>query len=218
MSRLDSLSAAREYIRRVFGQEDAVLAAVGKELPEEEQRMQIAPEEGRLLQMLVRMINAKKIVEIGVLHGYSTIWMAKGMAEGGKIYALDKNYKRWGPARRNFAACGVADKIELMEGEALESLAALEAKAPFDMVFIDADKGNYGNYLDWAEKNVRKGGLIVGDNTFLFGTVYGEVVRDINPDAITTMQSFNRRLADPARYSSILLPTPEGMTVAVKGF
>lgn len=209
---------ALQYIRDIYAVEDMPLSQVGKDLPESEIIMQTGPEEGKLLQVLATMIGARKIVEIGVLAGYSTIWMARALPEGGHIYAVDKNYKRIGPAQSNFTACGVADKITLVEGEATRILPSLNERGPFDMVFIDADKGNYCNYLDWAEANVRKGGLIVGDNTFLFGAMYGEAPRDLPQISIDVMKEFNNRLADPARYCSILIPTIEGMSVAVKLF
>lgn len=204
------------YIRETFAPEDAALANVGSHLSPEESRMQIGADEGKILNSLVAMTGAKKIVEIGVLAGYSAIWMARALPEDGRLYALEKNHTRIKPISANFKACGVADKIELIQGDALENLPKLEEKGPFDIVFIDADKGNYCNYLDWAEKNVRKGGLIIGDNAFLFGAVYGEKVRDINPDTVEVMKLFNKRLADPARYNAMMIPTIEGLVVAVK--
>jgi predicted O-methyltransferase YrrM len=216
--RKDTQSQRIDYIRQVFAPEDEALARVGKDLPIEEQRMQIGPDEGKILFCLARMIGVKKAVEIGVLNGYSSIWLARALPEGGKLYSLEKNYKRIQPSLANFKACGVADKIELIEDSALTTLAKLEAEAPFDLVFIDADKCNYCNYLDWAEKNVRKSGLIIGDNAFFFGAVYGDLSREANPDTIKVMQEFNRRLGDPAKYSGIMLPTAEGLTIAVKEF
>jgi predicted O-methyltransferase YrrM len=216
--RKDSDPQKREYIKNTFAKEDAALAKVGENLPPEERRMQIGADEGKILFCLARIINAKKIVEIGVLNGYSSIWLARALPEGGKLYSLEKNSKRIEPTLKNFEACGVSNKIELIAGDALETLLKLEQYAPFDMVFIDADKGNYCNYLDWAEKNVRKGGLIVGDNAFLFGGVYGESPRDLNPDMVKVMQEFNRRLGDPTKYSGIMIPTEEGMVVGVKEF
>ena len=104
-------------------------------------------------------------------------------------------------------------------GDALDVLPQLSKEGPFDMVFIDADKLNYLRYLDWAEENVRKGGLIVGDNTFLFDAVWrDDPVDRVRQTARDAMRDFNRRLADPQKYCGILLPTQEGMTVALKLF
>lgn len=209
-------NSALNYVCDVFAKEDAELAQVGSDLPEPEMIMQTTPLEGKLLQVLIKMIHAKKVVEIGVLAGYSTIWMARGLPEDGMIYGIEKNYKRVQPSLKNFARCDVSNKITLVEGEATEVLPTLEPHAPFDVVFIDADKGNYCHYLDWAEKNVRQGGLIIGDNSFLFGAVYGETERDIPQETIDVMNQFNERLADPKRFSAIQIPTQEGMTVAMK--
>ena len=93
----------------------------------------------------------------------------------------------------------------------------LEDQAPFDMVFIDADKLNYSNYLNWAEQHVRKGGLIIGDNTFLSGAVYGEPTTDrISPSALKSVHEFNQRLGNSTLYASTMLPTKEGWTMGIK--
>lgn len=211
--------ARTEYIRSVFAQEDDALSNVGNNLPPEERKMQIGAEEGKILFTLARMINAKKIVEIGVLSGYSSIWIARALPEDGKLWSLEKNSQRFDQCRENFKKCGVDDKVALVEGDAHISLEKIAHEGPFDMVFIDADKKGYCKYLDWAEKNIRKGGIIVGDNTFLFGAVYDNPERDnINPEMTKIMQEFNLRLSDNKKFSAIMLPTGEGMTVAVKEF
>lgn len=213
-----TLSPRDHYIRTNFVPMDDALARVGEHLSPKERIMQISPQEGKLLQMLLQMIGAHKVVEIGVLAGFSAIWMARALPEDGHLYAIEKNYKRIQPSLDNFHACGVAEKITLREGAAGDILPALSSHAPFDAVFIDADKGNYPTYLDWAEQHVRSGGLIIGDNSLLFGAVYGEQDsgRNIAPQSIQAMQEFNRRLADPEHYVSMLLPTDEGLTVALK--
>jgi caffeoyl-CoA O-methyltransferase len=206
------------YIQSLFAPEDEPLSKVFSTLRMDEAHMQISPIEGKTLHTLVKMIGAKKIVEIGSLAGYSAIWMARALPEDGKLYAIDLDYKKEDRILKNAADCGVADKISLTIGKANEELPGINKYGPFDMVFIDADKGGYVDYLNWAEKNVRKGGLIVGDNTFLFGAVYGDNARGIAPETIEVMKEFNERLANPEKYTSIILPTAEGMTVAVKNF
>lgn len=216
-----------DYIRQVFAPETPALQSVRAALSDPADKISIAPQEGRLLQLLARLCHARKIVEVGTLGGYSALWMADALPEDGKIFTLEKDERRAEMAAKHFAAHDKAKKITLVTGDALESLPKLSPEGPFDMVFIDADKQGYANYLDWAEKNVRKGGLIVGDNTFLFGTVWqaapdkdaetshGNALR---MSAWRAMRDFNARLADPERYQSILLPTAEGMTVAMKLF
>lgn len=221
MHRAGKNDKSLQYIRDVFAQEDSELKKVSDCLNESEIVMQTNPEEGKILEFFVKLINAKKIVEIGVLAGYSTIWMARGMENDGKIYAIEKNSKRINSILNNFQSCNVSKKIELINGSADKELLNLEPKAPFDMVFIDADKAEYCNYLDWAEKNIRKGGLIIGDNTYLFGSVYGQLQESRKPPpekTIKVMQDFNERLSNKDKYSSVLLPTFEGMTVAKKLF
>lgn len=210
--------AKENYIKSVFAPEDEALGQVISSLREDESHMQISPIEGKILHTLVKMINAKKVVELGTLGGYSAIWMARALPEEGKLYAIEIDYKKQNRILDNLKKCNVANKIELTIGKALDILPQLEVHAPFDMVFIDADKVNYLNYLDWAERNIRPGGLIVGDNTFLFGSVYGDNSKDMNPDTVKVMQEFNARLANPEKYTSIILPTTEGMTIAVKNF
>jgi predicted O-methyltransferase YrrM len=217
-SRIEEESRRIDYIRDVFAQEERNLANVGSNLPDNERRMQIGPDEGKTLFTLVRMIKAKKIIEIGALNGYSSVWMASALPESGKLYAIEKSKERAEICAQNFKSCSVDKQTEIFQGEALKNLEILSEKAPFDLVFIDADKGNYCNYLDWAEKNVRKGGLIIGDNTFLFGAVYGDNVRNQPEKTVKIMQEFNKRLANSDKYSSIMIPTTEGMTVAVKEF
>jgi len=206
------------YIKSIFAPEDAALASIINTLREDEAHMQISQVEGKTLHMLVKMVGAQKIVEIGSLGGYSAAWMARAMPEGGKLYALEIDYKKEKRIRENLAKCFVTNKVELIIGKGLETLTELGVHAPFDVVFIDADKVNYLHYLDWAEKHVRKGGLIIGDNTFLFGAVYGDNSKDINPQTVKIMQEFNLRLANPDKYTAIILPTNDGMTVAVKNF
>lgn len=216
--RNDQNSKALQYIRDVFANEDEALREVREKLSDGELNMQVGAEEGAILNFLVALSDAKKIVEVGVLAGYSTIWMARALPEGGKIYALEKDAKRIDSIKDNYKLCDVDNKIELVQGDAIEGLKSIEKHAPFDMIFIDADKANYCNYLDWAEKNLKKGGMIIGDNTFLFGNVYGEPKKNMKPAITQTMDDFNKRLGDKNKYTSIMLPTEEGMTVAIKNF
>jgi predicted O-methyltransferase YrrM len=205
------------YVAKNFCLEDPELAAVRKQLMEQQlDYMSLAPAEGRVLQFLIRGFGIRRIVEIGGLYGYSVLCMAKALPSDGEIVSLEKDPKRCAVAVANARASAVAEKIDIRCGDALELLAHINR--PVDMVFIDADKAGYVKYLDWAEKNVRRGGLIVGDNTFLFGALWGDTRggHGIEPWTIPIMDEFNRRLANPALYNSILIPTAEGMTIAQK--
>lgn len=218
-TRLSENSKSIEYINDIFAKEDEVLKNIGNNLPDIARRMQIGANEGKLLFTLCKMIGAKKIVEIGSLNGYSSIWMARSLPENGMLYAFEKSKERAKICQENFEKANLLNQTKIFQGSAIDNLQQLEQEeANFDVVFIDADKNNYCNYLDWAEKNVRKGGLIIGDNTFLFGGVYGDLSRNQKPETIATINEFNKRLGDPDKYSGIMIPTLEGMTFALKEF
>lgn len=209
-----------DYICETFSPEDALLADIRLRLAAHNAGLvgiQVSPVEGKLLQMLVKMNGIRSIVEIGSLAGYSATWMARGLPEGGVLHAIEKDAGHFALLQQTVTAAGLP--IKAHHGDALEVLKSLEAQAPFDMVFIDADKGGYVDYLNWAEKHMRKGGLIVGDNTLLFGHVHhAQKPEAASRKAWEAMREFNARLGDANRYDSILIPTAEGLTVAVKRF
>lgn len=206
-----------DYIRRLFAQETpAMQAARAAATAEAADNISLHPEEGKLLQLLAQMAGAKKIVEIGTFYGYSALWLADALPAGGHLWTLEKDAARAARAR-DFI--GDRPDITLVEGDALQSLSGMAPEGPFDMVFIDADKLSYAAYLDWAEENLRTGGLVVGDNTFLFDAVWQDgPVERVRETARAAMRDFNRRLADPARYRAVMLATGEGLTIAQKIF
>jgi predicted O-methyltransferase YrrM len=133
----------------------------------------VDPLQGKLLMMLAASLGATSILEIGTLGGYSTIWLARGLADSGHVISLELNPDFAAAARKNFANVGLADRIEVRVGPALATLATLYAEdaGPFDLVFIDADKPNTPNYFDWAVKLAREGTLIVVDNVVREGAI-----------------------------------------------
>lgn len=133
----------------------------------------VDPLQGKLLMMLAASLGARNILEIGTLGGYSTIWLARGLANGGRLITLEMNPDFADVARKNLANAGLADRIEVRVGPALDTLAALHAEdaGPYDLVFIDADKPNTSNYFDWAVKLSREGTLIVVDNVVREGAI-----------------------------------------------
>ncbi|QKX01809.1 O-methyltransferase [Wolbachia endosymbiont of Cruorifilaria tuberocauda] len=179
--------------------------------------IQISAEEGKLLSLFIKIHRVRSVVEIGTLYGYSSICMAKALPEYGHIYSIESNPEHSSIARKNFSVFDLNSKITLMEGSASEKLNELSTRAPFDMVFIDADKSGYPKYLDWAELHLKKDGLIVADNTLLFNTVFLKLPpKKVSEKSWSAMREFNYRLSDEKRYYSVLIPTDEGMTLALK--
>ena len=207
-----------DYIRKHYAVQDALLARIDAKLHEIGMPIHIGPEEGKLLQMFIGLHGVKTVVEVGTLAGYSTIWMARALAEGGHVTTINKDPAHIKLAAGFFAESDVADKITMLEGDAHDVLPTLQGQS-FDMMFIDADKISYGDYLDWAETLVRPGGLIIADNTLLFGAIGLDAPPEgIAPATWHSFQLFSQRLANPNRYFSTIVPTEQGMTVAVKLF
>jgi predicted O-methyltransferase YrrM len=180
---------------------DAALAA------NEKARLQ-----GKFLELLVRISGARRILEIGTLGGYSTIWLAGALAEGGRIVSLELDSHHAKVARANLENAGVLDRVDLRVGRAIESLEALEKSgaAPFDLIFIDADKQSYPEYLDWALKLSRPGTVIVADNVVREGKVIQAEIADEN---IQGVRRFTEQLAAEPRLSATVL-----QNVGVKGY
>jgi len=208
----------QNYLNEVFGLPDPELRKVRTDMTEvQKDFMSIDSSEARLLQFLIRGFGLKKIVEFGTLFGYSALAMAKALPPDGFVITLEKDEQHYRQALATFKTSGEAKKIEALCGEANELMGEIEPRGPFDMIFIDANKTAYVTYLDWAEKNLRSGGLIVGDNTFLWGALWGECRHaNVGENQQRVMKEFNLRLADPKKYNSTLIPTVEGLTVAQK--
>src|SRR5215471_6881219 len=169
--------------------------------------MQVGRIEGHFLKMLVRLTNARQVLEIGMFTGYSALMMAEGLPEDGHIITCDINPKAEAVARRYFSESPHGHKIEIRMGPALETLATLAG--PIDMVFIDADKTNYSNYYEAALPLLRPGGLIVADNVLWSGQV-------LNPedDASRAIVAFNERVQADPRVENVCLTVRDGMMLA----
>ena len=174
---------------------DATLEASAKAgLP----AIQVAPNQGKLLMILAKMQGARRILEIGTLGGYSTIWLARALPDGGRLVTLEADPRHADVARANIARAGVADKVEVRLGKALDALPRIEAEqiGPFDFTFIDADKESYPQYLTWAMKLSRPGSVIVADNIVREGQVVDAGSRDTNVQGV---RRFNAKLAAETR-------------------
>lgn len=174
--------------------------------------------EAQLLKILIRLYQPKKIVECGTLFGYSAIQMARALEKDAHIFTIERDEASAEQARLSFEECDVLDQITLIVGEVSAKLDELTERGPFDMIFIDHNKAGYVAALDWAEKNIRHGGLIIGDNTLLWGEVAGLENARASKKQLEVMREFNLRLSDAKKYTSIVLPTSEGLTIAVKEF
>ena len=206
-----------KYIRENFSLEDELLVQIRNDCLVVNRPINITPEEGKLLQVLIKLGNYKNILEIGTFYGYSTIWMAGALSENGNIVTIEKDENSYMQAKSNFLMANLNDKINIIKDNAINVLNSLDIE--FDMIFIDADKINYVNYLNWAEKHIRNGGLIVADNTLLSGAVYMEKLPyRIRKTARDTIKEFNIRLSNKEKYTSILLPSTDGIIIAVKNF
>lgn len=216
MSRRDK-NKKRLYLDEVFGCQDSYLEQIQQATKAEGvDRMQISPHEARILQFLVKISKARKVVELGTLYAYSCLHIARALPEGGQVFTLDRSAKRHKKSQELLKDSKDYKKIKWICGEALDGLKSIESESPFDMIFIDADKESYLDYLDWAEKHLKSGALLVADNTFLFGAVYGEPQRADQPKTTEIMRNFNKRLSNSNVWQGALIPTAEGLTVSIK--
>lgn len=181
----------------------------------------LSPSEGQLLAFLVRRHQCRKFVEIGTLTGLSAQYILEGMDGEGELWSLEKTGLHAQKAVEALADHPAGKRVHVIVGDARLTLESLKASGPFDGIFIDGNKAAYGDYLAWAEQNVRPGGLIIGDNVFLSGAVWGEnegQAGKFSEKQVRIMKEFNKRLADPMLYDSVIIPTKEGMSFSVKKF
>jgi predicted O-methyltransferase YrrM len=205
---------AGDYIAGLFSAEDELLAA----LREEADRTGLPPiaisaDEGRLLQVLLTSIGARRVLEVGTLGGYSAICMARALPPGARLLSIEIEEKHAAFARRYIDRAGLADRIEVRVGRALDVLPSLDGER-YDAIFLDADKEPLPTYLDWALRLVRPGGLIIADNALWGGRVYEQ---DETDDRTRAVREFNRRLASDPRVLGIIVPTHDGVAVAGGG-
>ncbi len=170
--------------------------------------IQISPIQGKLLQVLAAACNAHKILEIGALGGYSGIWLARSLPADGRLITLEISPEHAAVVRNSFEKAGVSDRTEVRVGRALDLLPHLESEAPFDLVFIDADKSPYPQYLEWAMRLTRPGGIIVADNCIRGGKAF----LPPQDDVAAGVAEYNRRIASDPRLASLLLAMDEDYT------
>lgn len=223
-----------EYIRNLYAPETPAQKHIrgsieANNLP----RINLDSPEAKIVQILIKLGAIRTIVEFGTHAGYSAASMAASLPEDGKIYTFEKDPRTAEIAKNNFKQFNLDKKIEIIVGDAHEVLRTKEPEnlrtsfsdsqvlkllsSPIDMVFIDAEKKGYPDYLEWSYTNLRKGGIIIADNTFLFEAVYDPAIAEQeNVNLLEAMQKFNHMLSDSTKFESIILPTDEGLSVAIK--
>ena len=200
-------SAFDRYIEDLLVEPDAALEAAleaseAAGLPSHE----VSPSQGKLLHLLARIQQARAILEIGTLGGYSTIWLGRALPDGGRLITLEADPRYAEVARANIARAGLADAVELRVGSALGTLAELaaESRGPFDLIFIDADKRSNPEYFAWALKLARRGSLIVADNVVRQGAVADEANAD---PSVQGARRFLERLSTDRRVTATVIQT-----------
>lgn len=208
----------QKWIEETFCPEDQQLAEIRQKteaagLP----AIQVGTFDARHLEVFVKMLGAKKSIEIGSLGGYSALCICRGMGPAGKLYCLELEADYAQVAQNNLEHAGVGEQVEFLIGPASDSLQKISSQGPFDLVFIDADKVNYPKYLEWSMNHLRVGGAVIGDNTFGFGYLGQTQFEDDEQREVgEAIGQFNRVLAQDPRFKTTILPTSEGMTLGIK--
>ena len=164
--------------------------------------------ESKLLTLMMRLIGAKKVVEVGTLAGYSAMRLADGLNAGGKVWTIEYEPQHAEVAEQVIENAGYADRVEVITGAGAYVLPNLEEHGPFDAVFVDADKESYPFYGRWAARNIRPGGLLIGDNAYVFGELLDESERG------EAMRQFHEETAQ--HFDTTCIPTPEGMLIGIR--
>jgi predicted O-methyltransferase YrrM len=200
------------YVAELFAPEDQVLARVRARHAEAGlPAIHISPDEGQLLHVLLRAVGARQVLELGALGGYSGIWLARALLPGGLLTTIEKDPRHAALARQAYAEAGLAARVRLIEGSALDVLPALPAG--FDAAFVDADKEPMAQYFEWCVRLLRPGGLLLADNAFFHGAVADPADQSGNAAGV---RAFNRLAATDPRVVSAVIPIRDGVVVSLK--
>ena len=175
--------------------------------------MQISPDQGAFMTLLTKIVDARFAVEVGTFTGYSSICIARGLADGGRLLCCDVSEEWTAIAREHWEKAGVDDRIELKIGPAADTLRALPADPPIDIAFIDADKPGYRTYYEEIVERLRPGGLVLLDNVLWSGNVVNDEDQSENTVAI---RAVNDHVAADSRVDAVMLPIADGLTIARK--
>ncbi|MCH7904498.1 MAG: O-methyltransferase [Armatimonadetes bacterium] len=208
---IEQWTAVDEYFERLFIGDDPVLrAALADSEAAELPAINVTPSQGKLLHLLVKMTGAKTVLEVGTLGGYSTIWMARALPDGGRLTTIENEKKHAEVATKNIERAGLSDIVEIINSAAIEVLPTLTDREPFDLFFIDADKEGTAAYFAWAMKLSRPGSVIIVDNVVR----EGEVIDASSEDAqVKGIRRFNEVLAADPRSTATAI-----QTVGAKGY
>ena len=200
------------FTRTIVGQDEALEAALAANAAAGLPQIDVSPPHGKLLHLLARIAGARKALEVGTLGGYSTIWIARALPPEGRLVTLEASERHARVAARNIAGAALSDKVEVRVGAALELLPKIESEGlgPFDFVFIDADKSNNANYLDWALRLSRPGTIIAVDNVVREGAIVDGGARD--PGTAGVRRMFERMAREPRLKATAI------QTVGAKGW
>ncbi len=199
-----------QYMNETFVREPAWMQPARARGNELRSGMAMSAYEGNLLRWLATLVGAKNILEIGTFMGGTALWMAMS---GAKVTSLEFSAEYAALARQHVAASPHASQVKIEQGDALTWLKAQPKTPTYDLLFIDADKPNYVNYLQAALPLLQPRALVIGDNTLLWGAVTGEAPNAAKPETVEVMRQFNAALADPETFDGLMLPTIEGLTV-----
>ena len=201
-----------QYVDELFVREDEMLAFVRRQTAERGlPQINLQPGEGRMIQLLVMMSGARRVIEVGTLAGYSAIWIARGLPPDGRLITIEKSGLHARLARSHLERAGLDDKVTVMQGDGLQILRKLKGEAPYDLVFIDADKPGYPHYLQWAVQHLRIGGTVMAHNAFRGGHVLAPESED--DEAVVR---FNQALAQHPALVSTILGVGDGLALGVK--
>lgn len=207
-----------KYICDYFVSQDEALLAAERSLEETNMpAISISPNQGKFLHMMALLCNAKRILEVGTLAGYSTIWLARALKDDGKLITLEYDPRHARVAQKNIDRVGLSSKVDIRVGKGLDLLPTLKAEAPFDMIFIDADKPPYTEYFQWALTLSRPGTLIIADNVIRDGKVIDPTSDD---EMVKGVQRFNKALSQAQEVTATILQMVgvkeyDGMALAI---
>jgi predicted O-methyltransferase YrrM len=200
---VDNFSSDDEFLKQLL------IDAQSHNIPQ----ISISPEQARFIQFILKSINAKYVLEIGTLAGYSAITMAKALPDDGKLITIELEKKHYEFAKLKIEEAGLSNKIEIINQKALDFLKDFQPAHNFDFIFLDADKSNYYKYVNLIDRYVRSGGIISADNAFAFGFVT-QSAPERNPNDVKSIKSFNDFMRQ--KYFSTIAPVGDGLLLSLK--